>query len=123
MTHNATGEGIYQAMQSGVYAAEAVAEILSGADEQRALSRYTWRCRERFTFGFAMGHVVRAALKTPIFDGLALAYNSPLVRRVATWAVGSALAGSSVSQGSPPVERPTVAAPRPTVLYPRAAAN
>jgi geranylgeranyl reductase family protein len=123
MTHNATGEGIYQAMQSGVYAADAVAEILAGADERRAISRYTWRCRERFTFGFALGHLLRAALRTPLFDGIAMAYNSPVVRKLATWAVGSALAGSSVSPEEP---RRTVARPIPTAppeRYPHAAVN
>jgi geranylgeranyl reductase family protein len=97
ITHNATGEGIFHAMQSGCFAAEAVADIVSGRmSEQAAWRRYTWRCRQRFTFGFVMGHVLRGALKTPIFDVLAVGYNSPMVRRVATWAVGSVLAGSHV---------------------------
>ena len=45
-----------------------------------------------------MGHVLRGALKTPLFDAIALAYNSPTVRSVATWALGSALAGSSLTE-------------------------
>src|SRR5581483_10505494 len=98
ITHHATGEGIYHAMQSGCFAAEAVADVVSGAaSEQAAWRRYTWRCRERFTFGFVMGHVLRGALKTPLFDAIAVAYNSPAVRKVATWAVGSALAGSTLT--------------------------
>src|SRR5258706_11248998 len=92
MTHNATGEGIYQAMQSGCFAAEAVADALGASGEERAWARYTQRCRRRFTFGFAMGHVLRGALKTPVFDWIAAAYNNATVRRAATWAVGSALA-------------------------------
>jgi geranylgeranyl reductase family protein len=97
ITHNATGEGIFHAMQSGVFAAEAVGDVISGhASEEAAWRRYTWRCRQRFTFGFLMGHVLRGALKTPLFDAIAVGYNSPLVRRAATWAVGSALAGSHV---------------------------
>jgi flavin-dependent dehydrogenase len=95
MTHNATGEGIYHAMQSGCYAAEAVAETLAG--DAKAFDRYQWRCRKRFSFGFVMGHVLRGALKTPLFDWIALAYNNPTVRRAATWAVGSALAGSTLT--------------------------
>jgi geranylgeranyl reductase family protein len=121
MTHNATGEGIYQAMQSGVYAAEAVADVLAGADEAQAISRYTWRCRQRFTLGFAMGHVVRAALRTPLFDGLAMAYNSPTVRKVATWAVGSALAGSKLQARRDPQPAAPPAPPAPA--YSQAAAN
>ena len=30
ITHNATGEGIYQAMQSGAFAADAVSRVLEG---------------------------------------------------------------------------------------------
>ena len=93
----ATGEGIYQAMQSGVYAADAVADVVAGcAGEKQAWSRYVWKNRQRFTFGFVMGHVLRGALKTPLFDAIAVGYNTPLVRKLATWAVGSALAGSHV---------------------------
>jgi geranylgeranyl reductase family protein len=97
ITHNATGEGIYHAMQSGIYAAEAIADVVNGqASEAKAWRRYTWRNREKFTFGFLMGHVLRAALKTPLFDAIAVGYNTPSIRRLATWAVGSALAGSHV---------------------------
>ena len=97
ITHNATGEGIFHAMQSGMYAADAVADVLAGVtSEQKAWSRYTWQVRRRFTFGFLMGHVLRGALKTPLFDAIAVGYNSPSIRRVATWALGSALAGSHV---------------------------
>jgi menaquinone-9 beta-reductase len=106
ITHNATGEGIYQAMQSGVFAAEAIADVASGAaSEQKAWSRYLWRNRQRFTFGFVMGHVLRGALRTPLFDALAIGYNSPSVRKVATWAVGSALAGSHVDVARAPDNR------------------
>jgi flavin-dependent dehydrogenase len=104
MTHNATGEGIYHAMQSGVFAADAVADILQGvAVEEKAFRDYTWRCRRRFTFGFVMGHVLRGAMKTPLFDWIAMAYNNPSVRKAATWAVGSALAGSSVADAKIPI--------------------
>ncbi len=99
MTHNATGESIYHAMQSGCYAAEAVAEVLSGAAaEAQAWSRYQARCRKRFTAGFVVGHALRGALKTPLLDGIAMAYNNPTVRKLATWLVGSALAGSAVTE-------------------------
>jgi geranylgeranyl reductase family protein len=116
ITHNATGEGIYQAMQSGVYAADALAEAISGrASEDKAWARYTWQCRQRFTFGFVMGHVLRGALRTPLFDAIALAYNSPAVKKVATWALGSALAGSTLTEAPEPAQEPSPA--------PRAVAN
>jgi geranylgeranyl reductase family protein len=102
ITHNATGEGIFHAMQSGMFAADALADVVAGrASEKKAWSKYTWQCRQRFTFGFVMGHVLRGALKTPLFDVVAGAYNSPSVRKVATWALGSALAGSHLTQMEP----------------------
>lgn len=98
MTHNATGEGIFQAMQSGVFAADAVADIHSGiAGEEDAMRRYLWRCRKEFTVSFAMGHAVRAIVATPVLDGLAALYNNPLMRKVVTTVIGSALAGTALS--------------------------
>ena len=121
ITHNATGEGIFHAMQSGMFAADALADVVSGrATEQKAWSRYTWQCRQRFTFGFVMGHVLRGALKTPLFDAIAMAYNSPAVKKVATWAIGSALAGSHLTESTPPsASTPSRDIPPP----PRAVAN
>jgi flavin-dependent dehydrogenase len=121
MTHNATGEGIYQAMQSGVYAAEAVADVVQGvADEARAWRDYTWRCRRRFTAGFLLGHLVRGMLKTPLLDGIARVYNNPTARGLTTWAIGSALTGSHVAERV----SPTVAAPAQCPFpHAKAAAN
>jgi menaquinone-9 beta-reductase len=105
MTHNATGEGIYQAMQSGCYAAEAAADIVQGvAREENAWRDYTWRCRQKFTGSFVMGHVIRGMLRTPLLEWVAAAYNNPTVRSVATWAVGSALAGSTAKDVQEVVE-------------------
>ena len=101
LTHNATGEGIYQAMQSGMFAADAVADVLRGvSSEQQAWQRYQWKCRQRFTLGFFAGHAIRAAVKTPLVDMVAVAYNSPSVRRAVTFAICSVLAGSAVQQSS-----------------------
>jgi geranylgeranyl reductase family protein len=126
ITHNATGEGIYQAMQSGVYAADALADVLSGASsEAKAWRHYTWQNRRRFTFGFVMGHVLRGALRTPLFDAIAVGYNSPTIRKLATWAVGSALAGSHVDiarDESPLIQRVEPLSPPPP-SFPHAAAN
>ncbi len=114
ITHNATGEGIFQAMQSGLYAADALADVLTGADEARAWSRYQWQCRRRFTAGFLVGHAVRGVLKTPLLDGVAMAYNSPFIRRVATWAIGSALAGSHLKESEGSAKRPAPTVPVPS---------
>jgi flavin-dependent dehydrogenase len=94
ITHHVTGEGIYQAMQSAVYAGDAIADVLSGAaSEAAAWGRYTRRIRLRFTGGILMGHLLRAVMHTPLLDGLSVIYNHPRVRRAASWAIGSALAG------------------------------
>jgi menaquinone-9 beta-reductase len=99
ITHNATGEGIYQAMQSGVYAAQAIAAIREGrASEERAMRDYAWTCRRRFTASFLVGHAVRGLVQTPFLDGVSMLYNSPRVRGAVTWALASALAGSHVSK-------------------------
>lgn len=52
VTHNATGEGISHAMQSGIYAADAVADVLAGrTSEEEAWKAYVWKHRKRFTLG------------------------------------------------------------------------
>ncbi len=95
MTHNATGEGIYHAMQSGVYCADAVADIFAGADEKKRLAQYTWQCRKRFTSGFVLGHLLRGVMKTPLVDWLADAYNTPSLRSAVTWMLASTMVGHS----------------------------
>ncbi|HEY3234016.1 MAG TPA: NAD(P)/FAD-dependent oxidoreductase [Polyangiaceae bacterium] len=99
MTHNATGEGIFQAMQSGMYASRALARIFRGeATETEAMQAYAWQCRRRFTTSFIMGHLFRGLVKTPVLDSVARLYNSARVRSVTTRALSFALAGS-VSRG------------------------
>jgi flavin-dependent dehydrogenase len=124
ITHNATGEGIFQAMQSGIYAADAIADVLGGKAEQEAWRHYTWQCRRRFTAGFVVGHILRGAIKTPLLDGVALAYNSPL-RKLATWAVSFSLSGSNLKEEmAPPVQPAKPAAPaQPQRSRPTAAVN
>jgi len=69
MTHPATGEGIYQAMHSGVLAAEAIASILAGrASEARAFAAYERRAIRQFTPSFCAGAAFRGLLHTPLFD-------------------------------------------------------
>jgi geranylgeranyl reductase family protein len=97
MTHNATGEGISQAMQSGVYAAEALSDVISGRMTEEASWRaYAWAHRRRFTAGFLAGHALRAVVRSPVLDGIAALYNQPAIRRSVVRVLGSALAGSSI---------------------------
>jgi geranylgeranyl reductase family protein len=108
VTHNATGEGISQAMQSGIFAADTVADVLAGrVSEEEAWKSYVWKHRKRFTLGFIAGHAVRAVVRSGVLDAVALAYDHPLVRRSVVRTLGSALAGTSVKEA----EHDTRAAP------------
>jgi menaquinone-9 beta-reductase len=107
VTHNATGEGISQAMQSGIYAADAVAAVLAGrASEEQAWKTYVWKHRKRFTLGFLAGYAVRAAVRGGVLDAMAMAYDNPTVRRVVVRTLGSALAGTSVHEAAVPAAAP-----------------
>jgi flavin-dependent dehydrogenase len=101
LTHNATGEGISQAMQSGLYAAEALAKVLKyDESEDSAWSWYLRTHQKRFTTGFIAGHALRAIVKSPLLDKVADAYNNPFVRKAVVRLLGSALAGSAVSEAA-----------------------
>ncbi|KIG13116.1 geranylgeranyl reductase [Enhygromyxa salina] len=81
MTHPATGEGISQAMRSGMFAADAIAEITSGAaSERQALGRYDRRCANSFMPSFWAGGLFRSVLRTPLLDCLVRAKNMPVVK-------------------------------------------
>lgn len=81
MTHPATGEGISQAMRSGMFAAEALAEILSGESlEQHALDRYDRRCAKAFVPSFWAGGAFRSVLRTPFLDYVIRVSNNPTVK-------------------------------------------
>ncbi|HVW27564.1 MAG TPA: NAD(P)/FAD-dependent oxidoreductase [Polyangiaceae bacterium] len=112
VTHNATGEGISQAMQSGVFAADTVADVLAGrVSEEEAWKSYVWKHRKRFTLGFIAGHAVRAVVRSGVLDAVALAYDNPMVRRSVVRTLGSALAGTSVKEATPPVATASEARP------------
>lgn len=82
MTHPATGEGIYQGMQSGIYAAEALSAVLARrASEAEAFSRYENRCRLRFLPSFYAGWAFRQLLRTPVLDWAAVLASHPAVQR------------------------------------------
>ncbi len=99
VTHNATGEGISQAMQSGIFAASAVADVLAGRlTEDEACRAYVWKHRMRFTLAFLAGSAIRAVVSSGVLDALALAYHHPVIRRGVVCTLGSALAGRSVDE-------------------------
>jgi len=103
VTHNATGEGISQAMQSGIYAADAVADVLAGrTSEEEAWKEYVWKHRKRFTLSFLAGHAVRAAVRSGVLDAMAYAYDNPTIRKGVVRTLGSALAGTSVREAAAP---------------------
>ncbi|HEX4338419.1 MAG TPA: NAD(P)/FAD-dependent oxidoreductase [Polyangiaceae bacterium] len=97
VTHNATGEGISHAMQSGIFAADTVSDVLAGrAAEDEAWNAYLWKHRRRFTLGFVAGHALRAVVRSGALDVIARAYENPLIRRGVVRTLGSALAGSAL---------------------------
>jgi geranylgeranyl reductase family protein len=101
ITHNATGEGISQAMQSGIFAGETVLDVLSGRrEESEAWRSYLWNHRKRFTAAFLAGHAVRAVVRTDLLDHVAAIYGHPWVRRSVVRTLGSALAGASIRDAS-----------------------
>jgi geranylgeranyl reductase family protein len=99
LTHNGTGEGISQAMQSGVYAAEAVARVVHGeATEPAAWRGYLHTLRRRFTPEFATGHLLRGLVSDGMLDRLARTYNNESFQRAIHWIVGAALTGSTTQE-------------------------
>jgi flavin-dependent dehydrogenase len=83
MTHPATAEGIYQGMRSGIIAAEALRDVLSGsADEGKALADYEARCRKVFRVSFWSAKLWRGAVRSPLLDSVASVCNMPLGKRV-----------------------------------------
>jgi geranylgeranyl reductase family protein len=112
VTHHLTGEGIFQAMQTGVFGADAVASILrENVSETRAFETYQWKLRARFVPGFVVGHGLRALMKTPVLDRLADLYSNDMVRALITRTVGSAMAGKRVTEVPAPKSAPGAAQP------------
>ncbi len=84
MTHPVTGEGIYQGMRSGMFAAEAIADFLRGrATEDEAMTHYDRRCAATFMPSFLAGGFVRGVLHTPLLDYVVQASALPKVQAVA----------------------------------------
>ena len=82
MTHPATGEGIYQAMLSGVEGAKSVARVLSGAaKEDEAAAAYETACRSAFRSSFRVGMVWRTLVNHGVLDGAARLSNLPFIQK------------------------------------------
>jgi len=82
LTHPATGEGISQGLGSALFAADAIADILTGRrNERQALRRYNRRCARTFIPSFWLGRAFRAALHTPLLDWIVRAGSVPAVQR------------------------------------------
>ena len=110
-------------MQLGVYAADVVKVVLGGADEQKEWERYLWQNRKKFTASFLVGHALRGLIRSPVLDWVAMAYNSPAVRKAATLTVGSMMAGSTLTskqvRTTPMPTSPDGGAPATTSWTPR----
>jgi geranylgeranyl reductase family protein len=99
LTHNGTGEGISQAMQSGIHAAEAVARVVRvEATESEAWRGYLRALRKRFTVGFAAGHLLRSMVSDGILDTLARTYNSASFQKAIHRLVGAAMTGTATQE-------------------------
>ncbi len=84
LTHPATAEGIYQGMRSGMLAAEAVSDVLTGrVDERAALEDYERRIRRAFQLSFWAGGLFRTLVRTEALDWLVRATDTRLVQSTA----------------------------------------
>lgn len=82
MTHPATGEGIYQGMQSGIFAADALRDVLlRGRSESLALREYERTCSRTFLPSFWAGGAFRRVIKTPTLDWIVGVGQRPTVKR------------------------------------------
>ena len=82
MTHPATGEGIYQAMNSGIEAANAIARVLAGQqDESEAAKAYEAACRSAYAASFRGGMVWRKFVQAGALDVTVRAAKLPFVQR------------------------------------------
>ena len=82
MTHPATGEGIYQGMNSGLQAALAIASVLTGArSEVAAASRFEAACRSAYATSFKGGMIWRTLVSAGALDITARAAKAPFVQK------------------------------------------
>ena len=82
MTHPATGEGIYQGMNSGLQAALAIAAVLTGAEsEASAASRFEAACRSAYAASFKGGMIWRKLVSAGALDVTVRAAKVPFVQK------------------------------------------
>ena len=82
MTHPATGEGIYQAMMSGMEAARSAARALDGREtESAAAAAYEQACRSAFRTSFRVGMTWRTLVNWGVLDGAARLAKFPFIQR------------------------------------------
>jgi len=83
MTHPATAEGIYQAMRSGMLAAEAISDITSrGFREETAFASYEAACRKTFRPSFLAGGAFRRMMRTNALDWVVRVGQTPAIQSV-----------------------------------------
>jgi flavin-dependent dehydrogenase len=83
MTHPATAEGIYQAMRSGMLAAEAISDVVSrGHNEAGAFAGYERACQKTFRASFLAGGAFRRVMRTNALDWVVRAGQNPTVQSV-----------------------------------------
>jgi menaquinone-9 beta-reductase len=83
MTHPATAEGIYQAMRSGMLAAEGLSDVVSGRrTETEAFGTYEKACRRTFRASFLAGGAFRRLVKTDALDWAVRVGQTPAVQSV-----------------------------------------
>lgn len=103
LTHLGTGEGISQAMRSGMLAAGAVARVVRGeASEPVAWRGYLRALRRRFTPEFVAGHLLRDLVSSEMLDRLVRTYNGEAFQHVIRWIVGAALTGTPSQEAPAP---------------------
>jgi geranylgeranyl reductase family protein len=84
MTNPATGEGIHQAMRSGILAAEAIRDVVVGCQpEPSALAGYERACQRSFRASFLAGRAFLQLMRTDALDWVVRAGQAPLVRALA----------------------------------------
>jgi geranylgeranyl reductase family protein len=68
LTHPATGEGISQGMRSGIFAADALADVLTGGSATLAMYKYQAQCSAAFVPSFLAGGAFLKLATQPVLD-------------------------------------------------------
>jgi hypothetical protein len=70
-------------MRTGMIAAEALRDILNhGVSETKGFAAYQAQCRKAFLLSFNAARLFRAAVSSPILDGLAVLTQQPPFKHV-----------------------------------------